>query len=107
MPQEIEPIPLTRLLTKRPENNIYLNCVDVARRAEHIVTDLSHELRERLQTLDLQEDALRLRDGDASMIEEIRREVEAYRGLPKPALVAIWEALSDAYPTAERPSSSS
>jgi len=59
---------------------------------------MTAELRERVQALDMQEDALRLGGTDQNAIEAIRREVESYRALPKPALIAVWEALYGEYP---------
>ncbi len=60
--------------------------------------ELTAELRERIQALDMQEDSLRLGGTDQSTIEAIRQEVESYRALPKPALIAAWEALYGEYP---------
>ena len=101
VPYEIEPIPIALLLSKHPSNNIYQNCVDIARRAERTVVELSKELRERIEQLDMQEDALRLGGVDEGMVEAIRQEVESYRALPKPALLAVWEALYGEYPSSE------
>ena len=72
--------------------------MDISRKAEQIFAEMTAELRERIQALDMQEDALRLGGTDQSMIETIRREVESYRALPKPALIAVWEALYGEYP---------
>ena len=72
--------------------------MDISRKAEQIVQEMTAELRERVQALDMQEDALRLGGTDQSAIEAIRREVESYRALPKPALIAVWEALYGEYP---------
>ena len=72
--------------------------MDISRKAEQIVEEMTAELRERVQALDMQEDALRLGGADQSTIEAIRQEVESYRALPKPALIAIWEALYGEYP---------
>ncbi len=72
--------------------------MDISRKAEQIVEEMTAELRERIQTLDMQEDALRLGGIDQSMVEAIRQEVESYRALPKPALIAVWEALYGEYP---------
>ncbi len=99
VPHEIEPIPIAHLLSKHPQNNIYLNCVDIARQAEQIVSELTAELRERIQHLDMQEDAMRLGGTDQDTIEAIREEVRTYRALPKPALIAVWEALYGQYPS--------
>jgi hypothetical protein len=101
VPQEIEPIPIALLLKRHPKNNIYQNCVDISRKAEQIVSELSGELRERIEQLDMQEDVLRLGGTDQSVIEAIRQEVGSYRALPKPALLAIWEALYGEYPSQE------
>ncbi len=88
-------------MSKHPSNNIYQNCVDISRKAERTVEELSKELRERIEQLDMQEDALRLGGVDQGVVEAIRQEVESYRALPKPALLAIWEALYGEYPASE------
>lgn len=75
--------------------------MDISRKAERTVEELSKELRERIEQLDMQEDALRLGGVDQGVVEAIRQEVESYRALPKPALLAIWEALYGVYPAGE------
>ncbi|MCX7606803.1 MAG: hypothetical protein N2170_06030 [Bacteroidia bacterium] len=94
VPQEIEPLPIKDLIQHSAQGNIYDVVVDISKRSEEILAELTDELREKLRDLDTQEDVAQ-RD-DESMRElqtEIRQWVELYRALPKPTLIAIWEKL--------------
>lgn len=114
VPSEVEPIPLVALLEKEAESNIYARCVDISRYAERILAELMQELRERLQELDMREDMRldlsRISSGvesaragaEALWQEEIRREAEQYRALPKPSLIAMWEAIYGEYERLKR-----
>ncbi len=110
VPHEIESIPIEVLLRRQAESNIYARCVDISSYAERILAELTQELRGRLQELDMREDTLRPESGrsvvvvegtknatESATLEEIRQEVEQYRALPKPALLAMWEAIYGDY----------
>lgn len=99
VPHEIEAVPIDKLLRHSPRGNIYEVVVDISRRSEQILSELTEELREKLRELDTQED-IALRDEEAmrELQAEIRQWVEIYRALPKPTLIAIWEKLKNDLP---------
>lgn len=97
MPQEIEPVPLKELLRRSPQNNIYEVVSDMSRRSEHILSELTEELRAKLQEITAQEEATQRGDTEAQqqLQIELRQWVELYRSLPKPTLIALWEKLHE------------
>lgn len=97
MPQEIEPVPIKELLRRSPQNNIYEVVSDMSRRSEHILSELTEELRAKLQEITAQEEATQRGDTEAQqqLQIELRQWVELYRSLPKPTLIALWEKLHE------------
>lgn len=106
MPQEIEPVPIKELLLRSPQNNIYEVVSQVSRRAESILSELTEELRTKLQEISAQEDLTQRGDAEAQQYlqAELQQWVELYRSLPKPTLIALWEKLHE--PPAESQSGS-
>ncbi len=97
MPQEIEPVPIKELLRRSSQNNIYEVVSDMSRRAENILSELTEELRAKLQEITAQEEAMQRGDTEAQqqLQIELRQWVELYRSLPKPTLIALWEKLHE------------
>ncbi|MDW8417376.1 MAG: hypothetical protein RML92_07510 [Bacteroidia bacterium] len=58
VPQEIEPVPIKDLLLRSPQNNIYEIVFNVSRRAEQILSELTDELRTKLQDISAHEESL-------------------------------------------------
>jgi len=97
VPQEIEPVPIKELLRRSSQNNIYEVVSDMSRRAENILSELTEELRAKLQEITAQEEAMQRGDTEAQqqLQIELRQWVELYRSLPKPTLIALWEKLHE------------
>lgn len=96
VPQEIEPVSIKDLLLRSPQNNIYEVVSDVSRRAEQILSELTEELRARLQDISAQEDQTQ-KDAEVQqrLQAELQQWVELYRSLPKPTLIALWEKIHE------------
>lgn len=69
----------------------------MSRRSEQILSELTQELRAKLDELNAQEDISQR--GDTELQQqlqwEIQQWVELYRSLPKPTLIALWEKLHE------------
>ncbi|MCX8112770.1 MAG: hypothetical protein N3E49_06210 [Bacteroidia bacterium] len=100
VPQEIEPVSIKELLRRSTQNNIYEVTVSMSRRSERILSELTEELRTKLQDISAQEDLTHR--GDPELQQQLQAElqqwVELYRSLPKPTLIALWEKLHETPP---------
>ncbi|MCS6894939.1 MAG: DNA-directed RNA polymerase subunit omega, partial [Bacteroidia bacterium] len=85
------------LLLRSPQNNIYEIVFNVSRRAEQILSELTDELRTKLQDISAHEDLTQRGDPETQQYlqAELQQWVELYRSLPKPTLIALREKLNE------------
>ncbi|MCS7152863.1 MAG: hypothetical protein N2253_06220 [Bacteroidia bacterium] len=97
VPQEIEPVAIKELLRRSARENIYEVVLSMSKRSEQILSELTEELRTKLQEINAQEDLTQRGDPEAQqqLQNELQRWVELYRSLPKPTLIALWEKLHE------------
>lgn len=69
----------------------------MSRRAEEILSELTQELRAKLDEINAQEDLMQRDPAQQQELQAaLQQWVELYRSLPKPTLISLWEKLHEA-----------